>query len=1040
MVGLRIKRIAPALAATFAAALCLTAQTLSAQNAVFTGRVTSSGQPVGGATVGIAELGIGSITSVDGRYTLTVDVSGRAGRTVNLMARFIGYKPKTLPITLTAGRTEKDFDLEKDVLNLEQVVVTGVGDATSTRKVAFAIGVVDAEQLKNTPATTPLASLAGKVAGASVTVGASAQPGSEPSIRLRAATSLTGRQDPLVIVDGTITRLGLADLNTQDVERVEVIKGAAASSLYGSDAANGVIQIFTRRGGNLAEGQRIVSIRNEVGSSWLPKYLERNNAHEYQITATGEFVLDANGNRIPEADGIADNSYPIYFDQMAQVFRKSLYLTNYLSVGERRGPTNFAVSFENQKETGVMQILSGYSRQNFRLNVDHTLSDKMDFSSGAFYGRSTADQTPEGGGVLFGMRFLEPNIDIKALNEDGSPYNAIIKQVPASGNVVNPLYGLANQKLTNQRDRFSGNVKARWRPLLWLTGEGNFNYDQSSANGRNFIPIGFLNSAGAPGSGFLSHTNTGQRSYNTGVTLTSNRTWRFINNVTKIAYVYEDQTDEQVSVSVSALTVPKVPEFAAAAQDPDHPVQPGSLTQATRTRNSFVVSTFDLWDKLVIDGLIRRDESSLFGSKQRGATYHRLSAAYRVSEDYTIPGVDEFKLRLSYGTAGLRPQWDAQYEVLVPVAGSPVKVTLGNPNLKPAFSRELEFGFNMNFSRDYSLEYSYSDKTTADQILNVPVSSATGYLNTWQNAGTLAGQTHEVSFGAVLLSKADMFWRVNIAADRTRQKITDLKVAPFLVGPNGVNGGGDGNTRIFRIAEGEPFGVIYGSKWIRSAEQLATTIASGALGATATASQYVQNEEGYYVLASAKGTVTEKPIKFADSTGTLFTIGDVNPDFTLSTSSSFQWKGFAASGVLQWSKGGKIYNYTRQWPFNEERDVAYDQRGKDPSARKPAAYYQTFYNNFDTNEYFVEDGGYLRLRELSLYWQLPKAVTAATWLSDFTNARIGIVGRNLWTQSKYTGYDPDVSGPGGGNPFAYRVDYFTYPQYRTVTFVIELGY
>lgn len=1038
MVHVRTLRAIAASAATFASVLI--AQPLAAQSAVFSGRVTSGGQPVGGATVGITELGVGGITSVDGRYTFTVEVAGRSGRTVNVTARFIGYRPKVLPVTLAAGRTEKDFELEKDVLSLEQVVVTGVSDATSTRKTAFSVGIVDAEQMKAAPATTPLASLAGKVAGASVSVGANAQPGSEPSIRLRAATSLTGRQDPLVIVDGTITRLGLADINTQDVERVEVIKGAAASSLYGSDAANGVIQIFTRRGGNLAEGQRMVSVRNEVGQSWLPKFLARNDAHEYELETSGQFKLDANGNRIPKADRVADNPYPVYYDHVGAVFRHSLAMTNYVSVGERRGPTNFNASFENQKETGVFNILNGYSRQNFRLNVDHVLNDKVDFSSGAFYGRSMADQVNNFGSVLFGMRFLEPNIDITALNKDGSPYNAVIKQPPASGNVVNPLYGLNNQDITNDRDRFSGTLKTRYRPVLWLTAEANFNYDQSTSSGKTFVPIGYLNSSGAAGSGSLAQSSFGQRAYNTGVTLTAQRALvgDWLNNTTKIAYLYEDQIDNAVSVSASALTVPKVTEFSAAALDPDHPVIPGSFTRATRTRNSFIVSTFDLWDKLVVDGLVRKDESSLFGAEQRGATYHRLSGAYRVSEDFTLRGVDELKLRASFGTAGLRPPWDAQYEQFAIIAGSPQKVTLGNPNLKPAFSRETEVGFNVNFLRDYTIEYSYSDKQTSDQILNVPVSSATGYQNRWTNAGTLQGKTHELALGAILLNKRDQFWRVNVAADRTRQKITKLDVAPFLVGPNGVNGQSDGNTRIFRIAEGQPFGIIYGSRWIRTAEQLATTITNK--GLTGTAAGYKLNEEGYYVANSAYGTVNEKPLKFRDSTGTLFNIGDVNPDFTLSVSSSFQWKSFSASGVLQWNKGGKVYNYTRQWPFNEERDAVYDQRSKPQAERKPAPYYQTFYNNFDTNEYFVEDGEYMKLREFSVYWQLPKTLTSNVGLGVFQNSRIGVVGRNLWTKSNYTGYDPDVSGPGGGNPFAYRVDYFTYPQYRTVTFVLELGY
>jgi len=1032
-----IGAVARRLFAAGASAVVLFAGTAVAQDAVFTGRVTTSGLPLGGASVGIPELGVGAVTSVDGQYNFTVAIGSRAGRTVTVMAKAIGYKPKILAVPLAAGSVTKDFELERDVLNLEQVVVTGVSDATSTQKLGFSVGVVDAASMKEAPATTPLAALAGRIAGAEVSVGAGAQPGSEPSIRLRAATSMTGRQDPLVIVDGTITRLGLADINSQDIERVEVIKGAAASSLYGSDAANGVIQIFTRRGASLAEGQRMVNLRNEVGSSWIPKFLARNDAHEYELNGSA-FKLDATGNRIPKADRIADNPYPVYYDHMGDVFRSSLTMTNYLSIGERRGSTNFSASFENQKETGVLALLEGYSRQNFRLNVDHRFSDKLDVSAGTFYGRSKADQTPAFGSVLFGMRFLEPNIDINAENKDGAPYNAVIKQPPASGNVVNPLYALSQDENTVDRDRFTGTIKSRYRPMDWLTAEANFNYDQSAVNTKAFHPIGFLNSSGSPSSGNLFQGIGNNHTYNTGLTLTGIHSFGFMTNTTKAAYVYEDQIDNQVNVTATALTVPKVTEFSAAAQDAAHPVQPGSFTRATRNVNYFAVTTFDIKDKLVLDGLVRRDESSLFGAEQRGATYHRLSAAYRVSEDYTLPGVDEFKLRASFGTAGLRPPWDAQYEQFAIVAGSPSKVTLGNPNLKPAFSREYEYGVNINFLQDFTLEYSFSDKTTSDQILNVPVSSATGYQNTWVNAGTLAGQTHELALGAILISKRDVFWRLNVAADRTRQKITELSVAPFLVGPNGVNGAGDGNTKIFRIAAGQPFGIIYGSKWVRTAEDLATTIKAG--GLTGTASDYTLNEEGFYVASSAYHTVNERPLKFRDSTGTLFDIGDVNPDFTLSMNSSFQYKTFTLNGVVSWSKGGKIYNYTRQWPFNEERDAVYDQRSKTQAERKPAPYYQAFYNNFDTNDYFVEDGSYVRLRELSAYWELPRAFTRSMRLANFQTARIGIVGKNLWTNTKYSGYDPDVSGPGGGNPFAYRVDYFTYPNYRTMTFVFDLSY
>ena len=1018
------------------AGLAFAATPAAAQTEVFAGRVTSSGQPLGGASVGIPEIGAGTITTPDGKYSFTVDVAKYSGRSVNLLVRFIGYKPKRLPVVIAAGRVDKDYDLERDVLNLEQVVVTGVSDATSQKKTAFAVSVVDASQLKETPATTPLGGLAGKVAGATVAV-TSGSPGSEPAIRLRSATSLTGRQDPLIIVDGTITRLGLADVNSQDIDRVEVIKGAAASSLYGSDAANGVIQIFTKRGTNLAEGQTNFTFRNEYGQSYLPKKVGLNTSTAFQLdpsTATG-FKLDGNGQRISRADDLSDNSYPKIFDALSDVFKPGATMSNYLSIGHRKGATNFNASIQNIQETGVLTLLQGYNRQNIRINVDQAVNDKVNLSTGMFYGRSHADQTNEGG-LFFGLRFLEPNIDITAANKDGTPYNAVIRQPPSSGNVSNPLYRLANQQYTNDRDRFTAVVKVNYRPLDWLTAEGNFNYDQSTGNFKAFTPIGFLGSTGTKGPGSLNQNIGNNRAFNTGATLTSiRRIGDWMTNTSKLAAVFEDQVANVLDVRAQKLTVTGVTEFGAAAQDPNAPTLPGSSTITIRNRNLFAITTFDIKDRYILDGLIRQDESSLFGAKERKATYTRASAAWRFSEDVHIPGIDEGKLRVSYGTAGLRPPFEAQYEVFSVAGGSPSKVTLGNPNLKPALSKETEAGFTLNVARNYTIDYSYSDKTTSDQILQVPTSAATGYRNTWVNAATLRGNTHEVAFGAVLASNKDFFWRLNITADRTRSKITKLNVGPFLVGPDP----NDGNTRIFRIAEGQTFGVIYGSDWIRDAAQLATNIKNGKL--TGTAADYSLNELGYYVAKTALGTPLERPLKYFDSTGTsLRAIGDVNPDFSLGLNNTLTFKGLSLNSVFTWQKGGDVYNYTRQWPYNELRDVDFDQRNVPAGQKKPQGFFQAFYNNFDPNKKFVEDGAFIRLRELALNYQLPKAVTKAVRLSSFETARLGIVGRNLWTSTKYSGYDPDVSGPGGGNPFGYKVDYFSYPAYRTFTLMLELGY
>jgi TonB-linked SusC/RagA family outer membrane protein len=1039
MDGVLIRRSLRLAAATLA--MAVGANVATAQSAVFTGKVTTDGRPLGGASVGIPEIGAGTITSADGKYSFTVDLSRYSARSVNLVVRFIGYKPKRLPITLAAGRVEKDYDLERDILNLDQVIVTGVNEATSQKKTAFAVAVVDNTAIKEVPAISPVGSLAGRVAGASVAT-VSGSPGSEPAIRLRAATSLTGSGSPLIIVDGTITRLGLADINSQDIDHVEVIKGAAASSLYGSDAANGVIQIFTKRGASLAEGQVNFTFRNEYGQSYLPKKVGLNTSTAFQLdpaNTTGiskGFKLDGNGQRISEADDISDNSYPQVFDALSQVFKPGATMSNYISLGQRRGSTNFNASLQNIQETGVVTTLNGYSRQNFRINIDQTVNEKLNFSTGMFYGRSSADQTNEGS-LFFGIRFLEPNIDITAPNADGSPYNAAIRQPPSSGNLSNPLYRLANSDINNDRNRFTGSMRLNYRPFSWLTAEGNFNYDQSTALYKSFVPVGFVGSTGTKGSGSLFQQNIGERAFNTGATLTAVKkfgTW--LTNTTKVATVYEDQTYNRFQVSAGKLGVSGVTEFGAALDKTANTTV--SETQTIRNRNIFGITTFDIKDRYILDGLVRRDESSLFGADNRSATYVRASAAYRFSEDVKIPGVDEGKIRFSYGTAGLRPIFSAQYETFDVSGGSPTKETLGNPGLKPAFSRELEGGFNLNFLKNYSFEYSYSNKKTSDQILNVPVSSGTGYSNTWVNAATLQGNTHEVAFSAVLASSRDFFWKLNVTGDRTRARVTELKVAPFLAGPD--NNGGD-NTRIFRIAQGQTFGIIYGSDWVRTPEQLATNIANGKL--TGAASDYRLNELGYFVANSAYGTKNERPLKYFDATGnSLQPIGDVNPDFTMGFSNSMQYKGLSVNGVVTWQQGGNIFNKTRQWPYNELRDVDFDQRDVPVAERKPQGFFQAFYNNFDPNTRFIEDGGFVRLRELAVNYQLPKSFIRAAHLSAFETARIGVVGRNLWTHTKYSGYDPDVTGSvsGGNNPFGYRIDYFSYPAYRTFTLMFELGY
>ena len=231
-----------------------------------------------------------------------------------------------------------------DPLRLDDLVVTGTSDTMMTRKLPFSIGVVREEDLQQVPGVTALAALEGRLPGVTV-MQATGDPGDAPAIRIRGHTSIYGSlAGPLLIVDGLITRGTLADFAANDIERIEVLKGAAATSYYGSDAANGVVQIFTRRGGSLADEKLRVTSRIEAGGSFVTKRWPISGAHWFQLDSRGQFLRTANGSRIPKNDLIADNPYPVSYDHQGQLLRSGAFLTQYVSLRQRKDHTSFAAS------------------------------------------------------------------------------------------------------------------------------------------------------------------------------------------------------------------------------------------------------------------------------------------------------------------------------------------------------------------------------------------------------------------------------------------------------------------------------------------------------------------------------------------------------------------------------------------------------------------------------------------------------------------------------------------------------------------------
>jgi len=1048
-----------------AAFAVLTASPLLAQDAaVITGKVTAQGgEALGGANVVVASSNFGAVTAANGTYTITIGGSAARGQQVVITARYIGHRPVSRTVTLTSGTQEQNFELASDPLRLEEVVVTGVGEATALKKLPFAVGRVTDEQLQQVPGSSALVALEGKVAGVRL-IPNSAQPGGEPTLRLRGATSISRRQDPLIIVDGVITRFGIADIAAEDVERVEVVKGAAASSLYGSDAANGVVQVFTKRGNSLPDGTLRTTTRVEAGVNNFPRRMQFSHSHAWRINpADSTYILNSQGARIDEPNGISDNPFKVFNDHWDEIVSAGAFWTGYASVGQRLGTTNFNASVENTRNDGVIFGLGGYTRRNFRINLDQQLRPNLDASFSTFYGASTNGRTEEGqGGPFFGIMFLQPDVDITACcNPDGSRF---VAKVPLSGEVANdfnPLYELANRKITQDRHRFTGSGRLRWRIREWLQAEGNFGYDQEAQSYADVIPFGYFTESGSPKRGLpgrLIEETRNDWQANAGVTLTSVRHFGNITNTTKVAAIVEDQQNGLLRSQAGAFKVARVPEFAGT--DPTT-LSSGSRTERIRNQNYFALTTFDINERYILDGLVRRDGSSLFGPQSRWSTYFRASAAWRLTEDMKIPGIDELRLRASYGTAGLRPQFDDQYEILLVTPGGFTKDVLGNPLLKPAHSAELEVGTNLEFGNGrYTLEYTYAEKKTTDQLLLIDLPAVVGFKRQWQNAGAVRARTHELTFAARLINSPGTTMTLNVVGDRTRQIITDWSTAGKPL-PERLYGFQQMPAAFF-LGKGSDLGIMYGNHWVRDINELYDDPnKSNACPGAFCADSFMVNEDGYVVRKSQYGTIDERAIKYVycktpGLLGTCITtddkvrIGNANPNFNLSFNLSFTHRRFTVNATMDGSFGGDLYNGTRQWPFQASRDRAQDQAGKDTNAtvcttvgtcpRKAIGYYGVgFYNGLESNDYFVEDGTYMKLKELGLSYTFVGEQLRSIGLGGLHEVRLGFIARNLFTITNYTGLDPEVSGL-FGDPFQVRMDWFQYPQFRSFSAVVEITY
>ena len=1027
------------------AALMLTAVPLAAQN---TGRITgvvtdsASERPVGDVQVSVVGTRIGAMTDAQGRYT----INGAPTGTRTIEARRIGYRATRLVNVNVQleGATTLNIRIVAIPLTLQAVVTTGVVDPTSGTRVPFTVGRIEVENIP-VPSTNAIESIQGKVAA--VTIVPPGQPGSGTNILLRSPTSINKSNAPLVVVDGVIqsTAFGAAsaDLESIDIESVEIIKGAAAASLYGSRAQSGVIQIRTKRGSALASGATRFTARSEWGNNDLAGQIDWARYHYYQTNASGGYINLAGRDttRIgrvarPAYQRFQDVAYadPVY-DQVDRFFDPGQFSKNSFNIAQNLGRTNWFLSLVNTREDGVVLGSGEYNQNDARLNLDHIANSMLSISFSGYHSRS--DRNELYGDTFFDLINQAPDIDLLQPDPDGTPF---AYQLDFEGREENPLYVLATEDDRRKRARTQGSLQAKFTPLRWLTFDGNASYDRSDRRNDFFLDQGLKTEGFALGGlGEISQTTGTTSATNASISANLLGYWRGFTLRSTLRALVESEENETTTAEGSDFAAPGVRSLNNARTR-----FVSSNLEQVRSRGYFVSGGMDYDGRYIADLLIRRDGSSLFGPEERWNNYYRFSGAYRLSAEpwWRWRSVNEFKLRFSRGTAGGRPSFNDQYETFsFNTAGGVVKQTLGNRFLKPEKTTETEIGIDAIYNDRFSLQLSRAKTRSEDQLIQIPLPAFFGFSSQWQNAGTVEGNTIEGTLEAQVIQSSNLQWRVGLVADRSRHKISEFNRPCFQT-----------QTIAFRCA-GVSLGEMYGFRFIRSAGELPADAAARAnefdvndegllvwvgLDASGQPKRYTQGETptGGWGSTATIGTTSYgwgMPIKLRDSTGSdaVVRIGDGTPDFHWGVSNNVSWKSWDLYALVDANVGGNAYNQTNQRMYQWARSADVDQAGKPQELKKPIEYYVALYSANDPTDYFVEDASFVKLREVSVRYRF--SGRPLSWFSRFgaTGASISLIGRNLMTFTNYKGYDPEVGGT------LVRLDSFDYPRYRTFTGSIE---
>lgn len=1125
MIGFSFRRVVAGGLALLGLSAVLAAPVL-AQSATFRGKITSekSGEPIVGASVGIGELQLAVVTNAQGTYVLTVPAARVNGQSVTLTARAIGYKSISRIIgSLTAGERTVEFPLVQDINKLEEIIVTGVLEGTERAKVPFSVGRITAEDMP-VVSSDPIRALQGKVAGVRI-ASTSGRPGSTPEIQLRGPTSINGSgrgQGPLIIVDDAILNVGsLEELGGMDIESIEVVKGAAGASLYGTRAANGVITIRTKRGLVGQDGVKF-NIRTEYGVSDLNSvnYGQPIN-HPLQLDETGKRfcvavsnnpcgrsvdymtemfrINNVNADTLRTPQSIVYNApnandlrnifqsqiWPNrYFNSLAQVTTRSPVILTAVDATGKVGSVSYYVSGSYTDESDAVKGLNGVQQRRARVNLDYNARPDLKFSISTLYDNLSRDLRSGGssnGGIfgqlqrggLAGFDYLAKDTLGRFLVRSGGT------GFRPTGNGGGTLLYDGDNNLFQDRtsNRFLGSISAKYFPADWVTFEGVFAYDNRNSIDNLIFTKGYrtFSTSSALNNGQQSVRNNFTEAINGSMTATfRKKLGADLNSKLSLRGVYEQENGKANNSGGEQFLVKDIFQLDNLATL----FFTGSSSSTVKNVGVFAGASFDYKDRYVLEGSFRYDGSSLFGSGNRWSPFGRISAVWQVSKEpfWNVGFLDEFRLRASRGTAGSAPRFSAQYEVFSVSAGGISTGQAGNAKLRPETTTETEVGADFTLFGRLGVELTYAQGRTQDQILPVGTQAAKGFASQWQNAGTLSNKTMEVSLTLPVLNSKNFFWQMRGTWDRNRTYVDELFVPEFLY----TGGTNQGTGSFFLITADKSlnngfqknrYGNIWGRKFYKTCSDLPSSVQTDC----GDGKSFQVNDDGWVVWTGAGNSwrdgitknlwqtklpkaaspwatelwfghpIVDRPLtgESGAEVGITQIIGNVFPDYRFTFANDIQYKRLTLYGLIDATIGHEINNQGEGWGLLDISSSHFDQAGKTVETAKPVGYSWRaggtestgtggFYDVLGPNNYNVESGSFAKLREVSLTYKVGRISGVGDWT-------VGLIGRNLFTITGYSGLDPEtgVSGGSTGSGLINQTDAFGFPTLRSFTFSLS---